>query len=281
MPGPPASQSNWVTQHLVYTHGYGFVAASANHGGQRGGAEFPGEQYPVHGRASVLSATRLLRPARAELRDRGSAAGRAPAELDFPSQSASGQQNTTYRGSGGVPIGSFWNRLLYATKLKQLNILLSGAVNHQSRILYVRDPLARVAKVAPFLTLDGDVYPVISGGSLDWVVDAYTTTDLYPYSERESLDGVTADSIGTPPPVEQSGDQVNYVRNSVKAVVNAYTGDVTLYQWNPDSRAANLDEGLPRRRQAALARSPRICWRTCATRRTCSRSSGRSSPATT
>jgi uncharacterized protein len=88
--------------------------------------------------------------------------------------------------------------------------------------------------VAPFLTLDGDVYPVISGGSLDWVVDAYTTTDLYPYSERESLDSVTADSIGTPAPVEQSGDQVNYIRNSVKAVVNAYTGDVTLYQWNPD-----------------------------------------------
>jgi uncharacterized membrane protein (UPF0182 family) len=164
----------------------------------------------------------------------GAPPGRAPQELDFPNQSTSGQQNTTYQGGGGVAVGSFWNRLLYATKLRQLNILLSGAVNHQSRILYVRDPLSRVAKVAPFLTLDGAVYPVISGGKLDWVADAYTTTNLYPYSERVSLGGATADSIGTPPPVEQSGDQINYIRNSVKAVVDAYTGKVTLYEWSAD-----------------------------------------------
>jgi len=234
MPGPPASQSNWVTQHLVYTHGYGFVAASANTVAGQGQPNFLESNIPSQGELPSFQPRVYFGPLESNYVIVGAPPGRPPQELDFPSQSVSGQQNTTYRGGGGVAIGSFWNRLLYATKLKQLNILLSGAVNHQSRILYVRDPLARVAKVAPFLTLDGDVYPVISGGSLDWVVDAYTTTDLYPYSERESLDSVTADSIGTPAPVEQSGDQVNYIRNSVKAVVNAYTGKVTLYQWNPD-----------------------------------------------
>jgi uncharacterized protein len=235
MPGPPASQSNWVTQHLVYTHGYGFVAASANTVAPTTGApNFIESNIPSQGQLPDYQPRVYFGPLESNYVIVGAPAGRAPQELDFPNQSASGQQNTTYQGSGGVAIGSFWNRLLYATKLKQLNILLSGAVNHDSRILYVRDPLSRVAKVAPFLTLDGDVYPVISGGKLDWVVDAYTTTDLYPYSERESLGDVTADSIGTPPPVEQSGDQVNYIRNAVKAVVDAYTGDVTLYQWNAD-----------------------------------------------
>ncbi len=234
MPGPPASQSNWVTQHLVYTHGYGFVAASANTVAGQGQPNFLESNIPSAGVLPPFQPRVYFGPLESNYVIVGAPPGRAPQELDFPSQSASGQQNTTYRGGGGVAIGSFWNRLLYATKLKQLNILLSGAVNHQSRILYVRDPLARVAKVAPFLTLDGDVYPVISGGNLDWVVDAYTTTNLYPYSERESLDDVTADSIGTPAPVEQSGDQINYIRNSVKAVVNAYTGTVTLYEWNPD-----------------------------------------------
>ena len=134
-----------------------------------------------------------------------------------------------------------------------------------------------MAKVAPFLTLDGDVYPVVSGGRLDWVVDAYTTTDLYPYSERGSLDGATADSVGTPPPVEQAGDQVNYIRNSVKAVVDAYTGAVTLYQWNSSDPVLRTwmkaFPGIIKPRNAI----PPVCWRTCATRRTCSRCSGRSS----
>ncbi len=234
MPGPPASQSNWVTQHLVYTHGYGFVAASANTVSGGGGPSFIESNIPYQGELPSFQPRVYFGPLETNYVIVGAPKGRAPQELDFPNQSASGQQNTTYRGGGGVAIGSFWNRLLYATKLKQLNILLSGAVNHQSRILYVRDPLSRVAKVAPFLTLDGDVYPVISGGRLDFVVDGYTTTDLYPYSEREGLDGVTADSIGTPAPVEQSGDQINYIRNSVKAVVDAYTGKVTLYEWNAD-----------------------------------------------
>src|SRR5262249_52171825 len=101
-----------------------------------------------------------------------------------------------------------------------------------SKILYVRDPLARVAKVAPFLTLDGSPYPVVANGRIYWIVDGYTTTDLYPYSQRLSLPAAT--STSQTPGGNVAGEPtggVNYLRNSVKAVVDAYNGDVTLYQW--------------------------------------------------
>ncbi len=232
MPGPPSGQSNWITQHLVYTHGYGFVAASANTVAGGGAPAFVESDIPPQGKLPSFQPRVYFGPLEGNYVIVGAPAGRAPQELDFPNESAAGQQNTTYQGGGGIPVGSFGNRLLYTIKLRQLNILLSGAINNQSRILYVRDPVARVAKVAPFLTLDGDTYPVVSGGRINWVVDAYTTTNLYPYSARVGLGGATADSIGTSPPVEQSGDQVNYIRNSVKAVVDAYTGKVTLYEWD-------------------------------------------------
>ena len=232
LPGPPATRRNWVTQHLVYTHGYGFVASSANAVSGGGGPDFLEFNIPPQGQLPAFQPRVYIGPLERNYVIVGAPPGRAPQELDYPNQSTSGQQNTTYTGGGGIAIGSFWNRLLYTAKLRQLNILLSGAVNDRSRILYVRDPLSRVAKVAPFLTLDGDAYPVISGGRIDWVVDAYTTTNLYPYSERIGLGSTTADSVRTPSPVAQSSDQINYIRNSVKAVVDAYTGNVTLYQWD-------------------------------------------------
>ena len=115
-------------------------------------------------------------------------------ELDYPNQSASGQAEHHYTGGGGVPIGSPLNRLLYAIKFRELNILLSGAIDSNSKIMYIRDPLSRVAKVAPFLTLDGNTYPVVVGGQIYWVVDGYTTTDNYPYSQRLSLEQASSDS---------------------------------------------------------------------------------------
>ena len=133
-----------------------------------------------------------------------------------------------------MDVGSPVNRLLYAIKFRELNILLSGAINSNSKILYDRQPLARVAKVAPFLTLDGESYPVVAGGQIWWVVDGYTSTDLYPYSQRVGLAQATStsDAPGGSVAGQQVG-QVNYLRNSVKAVVNAYTGAVTLYAWDP------------------------------------------------
>jgi uncharacterized protein len=232
LPSPPAGQSNWITQHLVYTHGYGFVAASADTVASGGGPAFTESDIPQQGQIPVTQPRIYFGENESNYAIVGAPASRAPQELDYPNQSASEQQNYTYQGDGGVPIGSFFNQLLYTVKFRQLNILLSGSVNSQSRILYIRDPLSRVSKVAPFLTLDGDPYPVVANGRVDWVVDGYTTTDLYPYSERVSMSGATTDSAGTSSPVEQSGDQVNYMRNSVKAVVDAYNGTVTLYQWD-------------------------------------------------
>jgi len=159
------------------------------------------------------------------------AGGRGQNEFDYPDSAAGGQHDSTYNDTGGVPIGSALDRLLYAVKYRQLNILLSGAIDGRSKILYVRDPVARVQKVAPFLTLDSDAYPVVTGGQVDWVVDGYTTSDNYPYSARLGLQQSTTDTYAPNGAFTGAGGQANYVRNSVKAVVNAYTGQVTVYQW--------------------------------------------------
>src|SRR5262249_5372720 len=104
--------------------------------------------------------------------------------------------------------------------------------NGHSKILYERTPLARVAKVAPFLTLDGNPYPVVANHRIYWIVDGYTTTDLYPYSQRLSMPAATSTSqTPTGSVAGQPAAAVNSSRNSVKAVVDAYNGNVTLYQW--------------------------------------------------
>ena len=131
-------------------------------------------------------------------------------------------------------MGSLFGRLLFATKFQDGNILLSDLVNSDSRILWDRDPLTRVEKVAPWLTLDQDPYPVIVEGRIKWVIDGYTVSNDYPYSSRLSLRDATSDSISTRtvPSSLMPRDQVNYMRNSVKATVDAYEGTVTLYAWD-------------------------------------------------
>jgi uncharacterized protein len=226
MSGPPAGQDNWINSHLVYTHGFGFVAASADAAASGGNPSFTESDIPPSGQLDV----RQPRVYFGEQETSYAIVGGHQQELDYPNQSASGQANTTYTGGGGVPVGSLLNRVLYAIKFRELNILLSGAIDGNSKIMYIRDPLSRVAKVAPFLTLDGNAYPVVVGGQILWVVDAYTTTDNYPYSQRISLQQASSDSYN-PGGAALGPDQVNYIRNSVKAVVNAYTGAVSLYQW--------------------------------------------------
>jgi uncharacterized membrane protein (UPF0182 family) len=112
--------------------------------------------------------------------------------------------------------------------------LLSDLVNSESKILYDRAPRERVKKVAPWLTLDGDPYPAVVNGKIVWIIDAYTTTNGYPYSERTSLGEATADSITASSQfvAAQQREQVNYIRNSVKATVDAYDGTVTLFAWD-------------------------------------------------
>ena len=228
MDGPPSGQANWINSHLVYTHGFGVVAARASTAQANTGAPaFTESDIPPTGSLGLKQPRIYF----GQQETSYAIVGGRQAELDYPNGSTGGQQNTRYTGGGGVPVGSPLNRLLYAIKFRQLNILLSGAIDGNSKIMYIRDPLSRVQKVAPFLTLDGDPYPVIWNGGIDWVVDAYTTTNDYPYSQRIGLRQASTDSYFPSGSVFGSPGQVNYVRNSVKAVVDAYTGKVTLYQW--------------------------------------------------
>ncbi|HEY3735013.1 MAG TPA: UPF0182 family protein [Streptosporangiaceae bacterium] len=229
--GPPPGQGNWINTHLVYTHGFGFVAASANTVQANGDPSFTESDIPPRGALGSFQPRVYFGDQETQYAIAGAPRGRAPMELDYPVQSAAGQRDTTYAGGGGVPVGSALNRLLYAIKLHEPNVLLSGAINGNSRILYVRDPLSRVAKVAPFLTLDGDAYPVVAGHGIYWVVDGYTTSDQYPYSQGLGL-AAADDSVAGVSAYRPPGGQLNYIRNSVKAVVNAYTGSVALYQWD-------------------------------------------------
>jgi uncharacterized membrane protein (UPF0182 family) len=227
MAGPPAGQANWINTHLIYTHGYGFVAALTSTSDADGNPQFSEADVPPTGQLGTFHP-------RIYFGNEGASyviVGGHQAELDYPNESNGGQHNNNYHGGGGVPVGSFGSRILYAVKFRDLNIMLSSALDGHSRILYIRNPLARVAKVAPFLTLDGDYYPVISGGQILWVVDGYTTTDNYPYSKRLSLRQATSNTYSPGGSAVGPTGEINYIRNSVKATVNAYTGAVTIYQW--------------------------------------------------
>ena len=123
--------------------------------------------------------------------------------------------------------------MLYATKFRDANILLSSRVNSDSKILYDRNPRERVEKAAPWLTPDGDPYPAIVDGQVVWIVDGYTTSANYPYAEKVALDDSTRDTTtGRGTIAQQPSEEINYIRNSVKAVVNAYDGSVELYAWD-------------------------------------------------
>jgi uncharacterized membrane protein (UPF0182 family) len=172
-------------------------------------------------------------------------------EFDHPSTngSSSGVHNT-YHGTGGVPIGSRLTRLLYAVKLGDPNVFFSSGINSGSQLLTVRDPRKRVAKVAPWLTLDGDVYPALVNGRVQWVVDGLTSTATYPDSQQLNLRSATSNSLTNAQGIaSQPNRTVNYLQNSVKAVVDAYTGKVTLYSWNqashPDPMLQTWENAFP------------------------------------
>ena len=128
-----------------------------------------------------------------------------------------------------MPLGSFFTRLAFAVNYKQTNFLLNDAVSAKgAKIIFNRDPAERVQKVAPFLKVDGDPYPIVVNGRIVWMVDGYTTMANYPYSERQSLSSLTTDSLTTTNrTATQPNSDINYIRNSVKATVDAYDGTVT------------------------------------------------------
>ncbi|MEQ4716937.1 UPF0182 family protein [Nonomuraea sp. B19D2] len=235
--GPPEGQDNWINRALVYTHGYGFVAAPGNQVDSSGQPAYDAKDMPVTG--PLATSANLKEPRVYYGEDPASAkyviAGgnpKNPQELDYPKTGGTGQENTTYTG-GGVRVGSFVNRLVYAAKYGEANILLSGDVNDSSKILYVRNPRDRVQKVAPFLRLDGNPYPAIVDGRITWIIDGYTTSNDYPYSQSESFGDMTRDtSTDRRVIAQQPTDKINYIRNSVKATVDAYDGTVRLYGWD-------------------------------------------------
>ncbi len=232
------SRPTWANNHLVYTHGYGVVAAPTDaldsttevpeflDGGMPPGQQIPVTQPDVYFGQNSPSYSIVGRPS-------GSTQN---LEFDHPATDGTAAVHTTYDGGGGVAVGSLGRRLLYAIREHSLNILFSKQVNSGSRILTVRDPRARVAQVAPWLTLDGDVYPAVVDGTIQWVVDGYTSTSNYPESQEVNLRQATASTLSqSGSVVRQPGRSVNYLRNSVKATVDAYTGAVTLYEWDQDA----------------------------------------------
>ena len=226
---------NWINDHLVYTHGFGFVAAYGNVRDADGKPSFVvGDLPPTKGLGEFEPRIYFGENVPDYSIIGGTTTGE-PVEFDYPDDaSANGQKNVTYSGKGGVPVGSLFNKLVFALKYQEQRILLSNLINKDSKILFERNPRERVAKVAPWLTLDGDPYPALVDGRVLWIIDGYTTSAGYPYSRKTTLSGATTDALTVnSTSITAQGDQtVNYIRNSVKATVDAYDGTVSLYQWD-------------------------------------------------
>ena len=226
---------NWINDHLVYTHGFGFVAAFGNARDADGKPSFAvGDLPPTKGLGKFEPRVYFGENV-PDYSIIGGVKTDAPVEFDYPDDtSTNGQKNVTYSGTGGVPVGSLVNKLVFALKYQEQRILLSSLINKDSKILFERNPRDRVAKVAPWLTLDGDPYPALVDGKILWIIDAYTTSAGYPYSKQTTLSSATSDALtsNSSAVTAQGNESINYIRNSVKATVDAYDGTVTLYQWD-------------------------------------------------
>ncbi|MEU2104097.1 MULTISPECIES: UPF0182 family protein [unclassified Nocardia] len=239
------NQTDWINRHTVYTHGNGFVAAPANRVNKppsddpnaAGGSGDGG--YPIFMVSDLFTPAdkqrikvdqprvyfgELISQANPDYAIVGAMDGQRPREYD------SDTAQYTYTGKGGVPIGNWFNRLAFAAKYAERNILFSSAIGDDSKIIFNRSPRERVQKVAPWLTTDGNAYPAVVGGRIVWIVDAYTTLDNYPYAQTTSLEGALEDSIDKKTGRLLPRKAVSYIRNSVKATVDAYDGSVTLYE---------------------------------------------------
>lgn len=226
---------NWINDHLVYTHGFGFVAAYGNSRDPDGKPNFIEGNIPPTGSLGDFQPRIYFGENTPQYSIVGAPNADKPTEFDYPDdKSANGQKNYTYTGKGGVPMGSLFGRLVFAVRYAEQRIFLSNLVNKDSRILFDRAPRDRIAKVAPWLTLDGDPYPAIVNGKIVWIVDGYTTSAGYPYSAKTLLSEATSDvvTVRSAAVAAQLEKPINYIRNSIKATVDAYDGTVTLYAWD-------------------------------------------------
>jgi len=237
------NQRDWINRHTVYTHGNGFIASPANT--VRGIANDPNQNggYPEF-LASVVGANgSVVSPGPAPLDqprvyfgpviasgpDDYAIVGKNGADREYDYETNTETKNYTYTGVGGVPIGNWLSRAVFGAKFAERNFLFSNVIGSNSKILFNRDPAERVKAVAPWLTTDTTVYPAIVNKRMVWIIDGYTTLDNYPYSELTSLSSATADSTDVAVNRLLPDTKVSYIRNSVKATVDAYDGTVTLY----------------------------------------------------
>ena len=226
---------NWINDHLVYTHGFGFVGAFGNAQDVDGKPVFTVGDIPPKGKLGDFQPRIYFGENNPEYSIIGGTTDGEAVEFDYPDDaSPNGQKNYTYTGKGGVPMGSIFSRLLFAIKYQEQRILLSNLINADSKIIFDRVPRERVAKVAPWLKLDGDPYPAIVDGRVVWIIDGYTTSSGYPYSRTVDVSGATTDAlnINTNPLTAVPNSTINYIRNSVKATVDAYDGTVKLFAWD-------------------------------------------------
>ncbi|MDQ3325713.1 MAG: UPF0182 family protein [Actinomycetota bacterium] len=237
--GLSPSQRNWTNDHTVYTHGFGMIAAYGDRRGSEGNPAWAESAIPprgelTNGTGGPYESRIYFGENSPEYSIVGNNSG-VDVEVDFPTSEGDSAEPTqnTYEGGGGVGIGNLFNQALYALKFGEPNIVLSGRVNDASKILYNRNPRQRVENVAPWLTVDGNAYPAVVDEKIVWIVDGYTTSNNFPNAEQLSLQETTTDTLtATGGTAVLPSDQVSYVRNSVKATVDAYTGEVMLYEWD-------------------------------------------------
>ncbi len=246
---------NWTNTATVYTHGNGIIAAYANQRGRDDrsqldtesvGDENAGLEWAQGTQASEDD----LQEATGGYEDRVYYGEQSPDysivgkpsedaedyELNLPLQGSENGSTTTFEGRGDAAVGSLFDKLMFAIKFGEPNFLLSGRVNDNSQVLFDRDPTVRLQKVAPWLTVDSDPYPAIVDGRILWVLDGYTTTDRFPGAEKDSYSDMIDDALADTTTGLQTipTDQINYMRNAVKATVDAYDGTVTLYEWDTE-----------------------------------------------
>ncbi|HEU4360339.1 MAG TPA: UPF0182 family protein [Mycobacterium sp.] len=237
------NQRDWINRHTVYTHGNGFIASPANT--VRGIANDPNQNggYPEflvnavgangtvvsNGPAQLDQPRIYYGPVISSTAADYAIVGRNGADREYDYETNTETKNYTYTGDGGVPIGTWLSRSVFAAKFAERNFLFSSVIGSASKILFNRDPARRVEAVAPWLTTDSTIYPAIVNQRLVWILDGYTTLDNYPYSQLTSLSSATADSNEIEFNRLLPDRKVSYIRNSVKATVDAYDGTVTLY----------------------------------------------------
>lgn len=215
---------NWINKTFIYTHGHGIVMSPVNVVTQEGQPEFFIKNIPPDVHADI----KLDRPeiyfGEQQSIDDYVIIKTSKEEFDYPLGEAN--QWTFYKENAGVDIGSFGRKILFAIRFNKFNILLNDYIQSQSKVIYYRNIRDRVSKIAPFIRYDHDPYMVVADGRLYWIFDGFTKTDKYPYATMSYESA--RDNFGY-------RDQFNYIRNSVKVVIDAYNGQTTFYSFNPES----------------------------------------------